>query len=506
MEGVIPIFTADSLDKELRLSERGDADGERDFPPTSAADISPTEGLVVARVEGAIKQKSNEILGVGSGQDFTSLPQDLETLASEPQTILTQYRARKSRAQSAHSLSLEHAHDDYARAYRDYRAFRIQHGLTEIEPRYDTVFWRKIFFLALLFIVEVAANGWVIGQASPGGLVQGWTTALMISVLVLLTGSLIGFGPARYLNYNGVDGAGRVHRIWAIPTMIVGCVLLLFFAFYIAHYRFALTHADLDTPVPDNILTAMATTPFEPFQQLESLALFIIALLIGTFAIIRGFYWDDPYPGYGARHRKVEEARETTREIAMEMSRDIDAAKDEADKALNAVAEESSAMVGALKQAIARTQDNAATWDFTVSELLTEGRAAMDRYRDANREARSSAPPRYFDTDAFASAAPATSAIMLESLTTSASRATGNITACKSQIAGARGQLEAEYQSFYEDELAPFLKAAADTAHINARTEFDDAHVDKVRPEPDAEIELEEIVPMNMPAKRKARR
>jgi hypothetical protein len=431
--------------------------------------------MVVSRVEGAVNQRANEVLGVGSGQDFTTLPQDLEALAGEPQTILTQFRAKKARAQSAVSLELNNAQTDFARAYRDYRAFRIQHGLTETEPSYDDVFWRKVFWLALLFTVEVAANGWFIGQASPGGLVQGWATALMISVLVVLTGSLMGAGPWRYLNYRGADGKGAVHRLWAIPALVVGGTLLLLFAFYIAHYRYALAHSDLDSPAPDNILTSVATQPFEPFQQLESLLLFVIALLIGIFAIARGAHWDEPYPGYGPRHRRMEDARERTQEVAERLSEDVDEAKAEADAALNDVAAKSAGMVAALRQAIARTQDNAATWDFTAAELISEGRDAIEIYRGANRAARTTRAPDFFNEDPFDDAAPPRSAEVLESLNAAFLRATTHITACKSQLAGARAQLEAEYRSFYQDELQPFLKSIADAATANVRTEFEDS-------------------------------
>src|SRR5688572_20401270 len=147
-------LTADQLDSELKLTERGAADGRKNLPASDDARLSAVEAMVVSRIDGAIGQRSNEILGVGSGQDFTTLPQDLETLAGEPQTILTQFRAKKARAQSAVGLELNNAQTDFARAYRDYRAFRIQHELTETEPSYDTVFWRKVFFLALLFTVE----------------------------------------------------------------------------------------------------------------------------------------------------------------------------------------------------------------------------------------------------------------------------------------------------------------------------------------------------------------
>ncbi|MEJ0023911.1 MAG: hypothetical protein WDN76_11125 [Alphaproteobacteria bacterium] len=427
---------------------------------------------MVNRIDAALNQHSNAMLGVGSGQDFTTLPQDLEALATEPQTALSQFRAKKARAQNAVGLELQHAQTDFARAYRDYRAFRIQHGLTDSEPRYDDVVWRKVFWLALMFIVEVAANGWVIGQASPGGLVQGWTTALMISILVVLTGTLVGMGPWRYLNYRGADGKGGLHKIWAIPTAIIGCSMLLLFAFYVAHYRYALSHTSLDAPVPDNILTGIMTHPFEPFQQLESLVLFAIALLIGIFAIVRGAYWDEPYPGYGARHRKLEEAREVAFEVAQKLAREVDVAKQEADAGLLQIHEQSVNAVGALRQAIARTQDNAAAWDFTVAEAIAVGREAIGIYRDANRQTRSAPVPAGFKKDPFGGQVPPTSAQVLDKLQKSFQRATANITACKSQIAGARAQLEAEYHSFYDDELTPFLKNIEDNAHANARQEF----------------------------------
>jgi hypothetical protein len=480
MEGAIPKFTAADLESDLKLSDRGAADGAKNIPASEDTRLSAIEAMIVSRVEGAISQKSNEILGVGSGQDFTTLPQDLESLASEPQTILTSFRARKARAQAALGLELNAAQTDYARAYRDYRAFRIQHQLTETEPSYDNVFWRKVFWLALLFIVEVAANGWMIGQASPGGLVQGWSTALMISVLVVLTGSLIGAGPWRYMNYRGADGEGFKHRMWAVPALVAGSALLLLFAFYIAHYRYALSHTALDVPVPDNILTSVMTQPFRPFEQLESLLLFVIALLIGIFAIARGAHWDDPYPGYGPRHRRMEEARERSQDIAQRLAADVDAAKEDADRLLSQVATTSTTAVAALRQAIARTQDNAAIWDYTAAEILTQGRDAIAIYRDANREARETRAPAYFDRDAFDDAEPPSSAEIIESLTTAFGRATSNITACKSQLAGARAQLEAEYHSFYDDELTPFLKNIENNATVAVRGEFGD--VKKLQP------------------------
>jgi hypothetical protein len=139
---------------------------------------------------------------------------------------------------------------------------------------------------------------------------------------------------------------------------------------------------------------------------------------------------------------------------------------------MNEIAAQSTGAVSALRQAIARTQDNAATWDFTAAEILAEGRDAIEIYRDANRAGRTAPAPAYFADDAFDDAEPPSSAEVLETLTTAFARATSNITMCKSQLAGARAQLEAEFHSFYDDELTPFLKNIENAATISVRSEF----------------------------------
>ena len=279
--------------------------------------------------------------------------------------------------------------------------FRRRHALTHAEPRYDEIFWRKVFWLALLFIVEVTANGWVIGQASPGGLVQGWTTALLISILVVMTGTLIGVGPWRYLAYNGEDGRGHLHRFWAVPAIVLGVIALTFFALYVAHYRSALATAPLNAPVPDHILSSIARAPFAPFEQLQSLLLFVIAMLIGVFSIVRGVSWDDPYPGFGPVHRRMVNSRERTEKLALTLANEVDVAKAAADQELADVAARSQDAIGAVRQALAKAQDNAATWDAVSASIVDVGRDAIDIYRDANRGTRRASAPDYFDDDPF---------------------------------------------------------------------------------------------------------
>ena len=146
-----------------------------------------------------------------------------------------------------------------------------------------------------------------------------------------------------------------------------------------------------------NLIGDEEVLTFNPVNWWAGTLLFVIAILIGIFSVARGAHWDDPYPGYGPRHRRMEAARERAEDIAMRLSEEIDEAKEEADEAMAAIAAKSTEQVNALRRAIARTQDNAAAWDYTSKQIIAEGRDAIEVYRDANRETRSERAPAYFE-------------------------------------------------------------------------------------------------------------
>jgi hypothetical protein len=479
----------------MNLAARGERDGAREIPVSDATQLSETETAIVTRIQAELADRSKRLLGVSAASDFGPLPQELEALAGEPQTILTQFRGKKARAQSAAQLELNSAHMDHERAYHAYREFKRQHGLTNVEPRYDTVFWRKIFWLTLLFSIEVAANGWVIGQASPGGLVQGWTTALFISVLVVLTGTLIGMGPWRYLSYPGVNGKGRVHLLWAAPAVVAGLVALTFFALYVAHYRYALSMSQLDAPPPDSVLSSVLNQPFAPFEQLDSLILFVIAMLIGVFAIARGYHWSDPYPGFGGLHQKMMIERDRTQEIAQRLAAQVDDAREGATKAFSEVSAKAQERVGAMQDALHRARENGAEWDRQAGALLAVGREGVEIYRMANRAKRNTPAPKRFSHDPFENVQPVSSAALIAALEAALPKAIASNIQFKSQLAGARAQLETEYKSFYSDELNPFLKTISDGATTKVRSELDDGRTALLADEATGSVDAKVVRP-----------
>jgi hypothetical protein len=166
------------------------------------------------------------------------------------------------------------------------------------------------------------------------------------------------------------------------------------------------------------------------------------------------------------------EQRDRTEELALSLSDEVDRAKDEADAAMAQVTQKAQSTIGGLRDALSRAENGGEGWDRNNAELIAEGRAALELYRDANANARTTPEPGYFNDDPFRAMTPPSGASVIASLESALARSTQKITQTKSQLAGARAQLEAEYQSFYEDELSPYLKTMSGDAAKRVRDEF----------------------------------
>ena len=101
-----PKFSVETLDRDLKLSARGAADGKKDFPESSAEDLCAFERGIVDRVDAELQKRADGVIGAGSSTDFSGLQRDLETLSGEPKTALAQFRAKKARAQQALGIIL----------------------------------------------------------------------------------------------------------------------------------------------------------------------------------------------------------------------------------------------------------------------------------------------------------------------------------------------------------------------------------------------------------------
>ena len=152
---------------------------------------------------------------------------------------------------------------------------------------------------------------------------------------------------------------------------------------------------------------------------------------------------------------------------------EIDGARAAANAEFTEVSAKAQQGVGALQDALARARENGAEWDRQAGALIAIGREAIEIYRTANRSKRNTPAPRHFSQDPFESVKPVASAALIAALETALPKAVSTNIQFKSQLAGARAQLETEYKAFYSDELTPFLKTISNTATARVRDEIE---------------------------------
>ena len=203
--------------------------------------------------------------------------------------------------EKAEKLSLkfkEKQEQNYRRrqdAFRAKNAFIDQHNL---DRKYAVYPESKILHFAWIFcaiLVEAMANSYFFAQASPIGFLGGFVEALLISITNVAFAMLSGFLFLRQVNHYKV-----IRKMIGGYFFVLSLCLLFVLHLATAHYR------ELLTRNPDaEIISVLGPLREHPFalNDLESLLLIVIGIVISALGIWKGYTLDDPYPGFGKVYR-----------------------------------------------------------------------------------------------------------------------------------------------------------------------------------------------------------
>ena len=151
------------------------------------------------------------------------------------------------------------------------------------------------------------------------------------------------------------------------------------------------THADQEA------LCLFLASPFG-LNGFYSYMLLLIGLAMCAAAAMDWFKTDDPYPGYGKRERHRRDTDEKLLADRRELLRDLNELHDEASRKLRTdfrdPVDQWQLVVGTYNKLLARHTD---LCDY-ARDLEKSCRGALDRYRNENREARSTDAPRIWQT------------------------------------------------------------------------------------------------------------
>ena len=436
--------TASSLVERFRLKERGRERGQDGQPDTTQPTLDNVEMEVVGHCDELYAKQRGEY-----HHHRAALEERLQPLPSDRGAdSLVENTCKEMRdAVSEERPDLAGLQREAQHAIGEVNRFRLEEGRTADADYPESRAWHWGILIALV-LGETLVNGLFFGTNVEGGLLAGTTYAVLISVVNV---GVLGWVIAALLRqlYHR-DPRRKVGGFVAVTTF---AVVALFWNLFVAHYREALPPdypvppdttqvAQLagtqipamqspaeespaaqspasDSPAaqpaqPDSIPESCWRGPDETHADQEALCLFLASpfglngfysymlLLIGlamcAAAAMDWFKTDDPYPGYGKRERHRRDTDEKLLADRRELLRDLNELHDEASRKLRTdfrdPVDQWQLVVGTYNKLLARHTD---LCDY-ARDLEKSCRGALDRYRNENREARSTDAPRIWQT------------------------------------------------------------------------------------------------------------
>ena len=387
---VYPLDVSD-IARELALEEEARRLGEAGIPAPEATSLSGPESTVVQRME-----KARQDYIDWASQRLSVLNEDLSRGDVTP-VVNRALQADKEFERKASALLAQSAlltndlANAAARRQREFEDFRSYHKLQR-DPHYPTVAGTFFHYaiLALLIVIEGAANAFFFSQGMTTGLIGGFVAAAIFAGINIIVAFFWGKRAVPYVIHRGAT-----QQIIGFLGVTAALVCMVGISLAIAHFRDALV---ADAAVPAKAAwEAMNASPLV-LNDIVSWALFGVSVVFAVSALFDGFSSDDPYPGYGKIARRAAETRADYLEELDDIRRKLDELKEDELTNLEEGVQRAQSL---LSQHAGFIQDKISA-ELRLQTALRNAENCMDAllrvFRNANELHRNGAPrPSYFD-------------------------------------------------------------------------------------------------------------
>ena len=214
------------------------------------------------------------------------------------------YRFFKEKSSSINDAFIHEEEENQERRLdlrNELNTFRLANKLSKREAYYPKSYILHFAWIFVFIFVEALINAYFFGEASSLGLLGGVLIGFVTSFFNVTLSTIAGY-VLRYKNH-----LSWFKKILGLFTFTVLLIVVLLLHLFIAHYREILsTNPDIEIA---SVLEPMLKQPFA-LNDMETLILISLGLLVTLFSIFKGMNLDDKYPGYGAIYRRWREKEE----------------------------------------------------------------------------------------------------------------------------------------------------------------------------------------------------
>ncbi|MDM8535866.1 hypothetical protein QUF70_03860 [Desulfobacterales bacterium HSG17] len=378
-------LTLETVREKMRLSEHAADQAMRESPKTEDTEYDifeqNTVDFISTELEDIRKSAEKELNQQKIMRD--NIERDIQNFSLNQ--IVESAKNHVVRFHSELEEKLDSAKKKEAEAQRSYNLFCHQNQLTR-EPSYQDSKVLHVALIILAVLLESGINSFFFASASPIGILGGLFQAMFISISNVGSALLIGSILLPYKNH--VDNK-KQSRAKFFTTLYVICIFL--FNLGAAHYR---------TLLDEDPFTAKIKTIPHLLQQpwsidFEALNLLIIGMIFVVVALLKGYRFDDVYPGFGAMHRKLKSSPNYSG-VRVEAKKSLNTLIDTQIRQAQTLLQNARSKIQSYKSSISQSQAIVSSFSKIVESAENVCNNALWEYRNDNAQIRSSQPPEYF--------------------------------------------------------------------------------------------------------------
>ena len=273
--------------------------------------------------------------------------------------------------------------------------FCKDHKLTRDAHYPQGVFKTSLILVGFALIgIEGFVNAFFFAQGLDSGLLGGFFQAIILAAINFVVPAFLGRLLIPYVNHHhlGLRLIGYFAWLFVIVFMTTS-------ALAIAHYREAMGLAvDEHINAAAHALQTLQMAPLG-LTELSSWLLFCISVVFAVVGLIDGYKLDDPYPGYGRRHRKTQEALDDYHDLVEHLRSEIAELKDRQLESLSRDVERAKVCVMDFGKQVEDKASCEHRLKLSLSKAETMLEALIKAFRDENKMHRNGVPrPTYFDS------------------------------------------------------------------------------------------------------------
>ena len=286
---------------------------------------------------------------------------------------------------------------EYEEAARDLKNFRQRHRLSRVAhyPSSQVAHW---LWVPVAGIVETFVSANLLGSVSRGGVIEGW----MVAVVLTLVNVLLGIWAGRMWRFTHYDWGFVKPFAYAQGALCAAAALI--WNDVAGHVRdvYVLAEKTGALEAPDEAFATAWRTMIErplPWESLASAGLALVGIAVFVLTTYKAYSADDPFPGYGTRHRKVDDLHGRYQDDLNDALEELGSTRKEANEAIEEIKNRYEMDRAGWDSALDRLRMVVDYYPVNLRQYNKDLAYLLAAYRDANLAARTADPPPFFDIE-----------------------------------------------------------------------------------------------------------